>query len=73
MEAAVLDTMSRFTGLSPEELLRVVPYADAEGRISTADVARMIAWFKSQNLIKGDVKAEELIDARYALPLTVIR
>ena len=32
-----------------------------------------IAWYKSQNLLKGDVKAEAIIDKRYALPLVAAR
>ncbi len=30
------------------------------------DVAHQIAWYKSQGLLKGEVKAEELVDMRYA-------
>ncbi len=66
---AILAIMSSFTGLAPEELAKAIPFIDREGRISTADVARQIAWYKSQNLLKGEVKAEELIDSRYAIPL----
>lgn len=70
---AVLKIMSDFTGVAPEELMKVVPYVDGEGRIATADIARQIAWYKEQNLLKGEVKAEELIDSRYALPLVASR
>ncbi len=70
---AVLAIMSDFTGLAPDQLMKAVPYVDGEGRIATADVARQIAWYKSQNLLKGEVKAEDLIDGRYALPLVASR
>ncbi|HUK58913.1 MAG TPA: ABC transporter substrate-binding protein [Stellaceae bacterium] len=66
---AVLKIMSDFTGLPPEQLTKAIPYVDGEGRISTADVERQIDWYKSQNLLKGEVKADALIDGRYALPL----
>jgi hypothetical protein len=36
------------------------------------DVDRQINWFRSQNLLKGDVSAKAPIDTRYALPLTAI-
>jgi hypothetical protein len=52
--------------------LRGAAYSVKDGRISAADVDREIAWFKSQGLLKGEVSAKELIDARYALPLTSI-
>lgn len=70
---AVLAIMSRFTGIAPEMLMKAIPNVDGEGRISSADVARQIAWYKSQNLLRGEVKVEELIDSRYALPLIAAR
>jgi NitT/TauT family transport system substrate-binding protein len=70
---AVLAIMSRFTGIEPAVLMKAIPNVDGDGRISTADVARQIAWYKSQNLLKGEVKAEDLIDKRYALPLVASR
>jgi hypothetical protein len=65
--------MSKFTGVAPDVLKKAIPSVDAQGRISTADVARQIAWYKAQNLLKGDVKAAALIDSRYALPLVASR
>jgi NitT/TauT family transport system substrate-binding protein len=69
----VLAIMSKFTGVAPDVLKKAIPSVDAQGRISTADVARQIAWYKAQNLLKGDVKAAALIDSRYALPLVASR
>ncbi len=66
---AILAIMSRFTGIAAAELAKTIPNVDGDGRISTADVARQIAWYKSQNLLKGDARADALIDNRYALPL----
>jgi len=65
----ILAIMSKFTGLPPAQLEAAVPYLDPQGGVDTADVARQIAWYKSQNLLKGDIRAEELVDHRYALPL----
>jgi NitT/TauT family transport system substrate-binding protein len=70
---AVLAIMSRFTGIAPEVLMKAVPNVDAQGRISAADIRRQIAWYKSQNLLKGEVDPEQLIDSRYALPLVASR
>ncbi len=64
---AILAIMSRFTGVPEADIARVIPYIDPEGRIDVDSVARQIAWYKSQNLLKGDINAEELIDSRYAL------
>ena len=70
---AVLAIMSRFTGIAPDVLMKAMPNVDGQGRISTADVARQIAWYKSQNLLKGEVDTAQLIDSRYALPLVASR
>lgn len=64
---AILKLVADFTGVSAQELAKAVPYVDADARMDEADVARQIAWYKSQNLLKGDVKADALIDGRYAM------
>jgi len=64
---AMLALMADFTGIPVAILGQAIPYMDPEGRIAAANVARQIAWYKSQNLLKGDIKAEDLIDSRYAL------
>jgi len=65
--SAMLALMADFTGIPVAILASAIPYMDPEGRIDAANVARQIAWYKSQNLLKGDIKAEDLIDSRYAL------
>jgi NitT/TauT family transport system substrate-binding protein len=63
----ILEIMSKFTGIAPAEIAKAIPFVDPEGRIDAASVADQIAWYKSQNLMKGDVDAAQLIDGRYAL------
>ena len=67
---AMLALLSNYTGVAAADIDRATPYIDASGRIDAADIARQIAWYKSQGLLKGEVKAEELIDTRYAMPVT---
>jgi NitT/TauT family transport system substrate-binding protein len=71
-QPAVLAIIARFTGLAPNAILRGVAYSVKDGRISADDVDREISWFRSQNLLKGDINAKALIDMRYALPLAAI-
>jgi NitT/TauT family transport system substrate-binding protein len=66
---AVLDLLSKFTGVPVPDIEKATPYADPEGRIDMKEIASQIAWYTSQGQIKGDVKATELIDSRYAIPL----
>jgi NitT/TauT family transport system substrate-binding protein len=66
---AMLALLANYTGVAAADIDRAIPYVDASGRIDAADIARQIAWYKSQGLLKGDVKAAELIDSRYAIPV----
>jgi NitT/TauT family transport system substrate-binding protein len=66
---AMLEFLSKYTGIPAENIDKAVPYVDAEGRLDAADVAKQIAWYKSQNLLKGEVEATKLIDSRYATPM----
>ncbi len=63
----ILAIMSKFTGVAPQEILKAIPYIDPEGRLDVDSVAAQIAWYKSQNLLKGDPNVHDLIDSRYAL------
>jgi hypothetical protein len=33
------------------------------------DIRHQIAWYKAQNVIKGDIDENSLIDRRYVIPL----
>lgn len=63
---AMLALLAKFTSTSVENIDRATPYIDGQARLDVADIARQITWYKSQNLLKGEVKAQELIDSRYA-------
>ena len=64
---AMLALMSRFTGVPEAQIAEAIPYIDPDGRIDEASVANQIAWYKAQNLLKGEIDARALIDHRYAL------
>src|SRR5579862_6033655 len=66
---AMIALLANFTGTTPDSIDKATPYVDGAARLDASDIARQITWYKSQNLLKGDVKAEELIDSRYAIAL----
>jgi len=70
---AMLKLMAQFTGVPEAQLKEAIPFMDPEGRIDVDTVAKQIAWYKSQNLLKGDIRAQDLIDGRYALPKVASR
>ncbi|HVA11988.1 MAG TPA: ABC transporter substrate-binding protein [Stellaceae bacterium] len=66
---AVLAIMAKYIGSTPAALDHQMPYVDPRLRIDVKDVRRQIEWYKAQGMVKGDITAERLIDARYAVPL----
>jgi NitT/TauT family transport system substrate-binding protein len=67
--AAMLELLAKFTGMSTDTIDKATPYVDAQGRIDVKDIESQIAWYTAQGQIRGTVKAEALIDTRYAIAL----
>jgi NitT/TauT family transport system substrate-binding protein len=66
---AMLEFLAKFTGMAVASIDKATPYVDAQGRVDMKDIRSQIAWYTSQGQIRGVVKAEELVDSRYAIPL----
>jgi len=66
---ALIALMAKATGESEAQVAGSIGFIDAEARIDVADVARQVAWYKAQKMVKGDLTGDQLIDMRYAWPL----
>jgi NitT/TauT family transport system substrate-binding protein len=66
---ALLDFFAKFTGIAVADIDRATPYVDSQGRVDMKDIQSQIDWYTAQGLIKVPVKATELVDQRYAIPL----
>ncbi len=66
---AMLDILAKYLGQTPEQLKPGISYLDADARLDAKDVQHQIDWYKSQGLMKDDLKAGVLIDKRYATVL----
>ncbi len=66
---ALLALLANFTGMKPETIDKATPYVDPQGRIDIKEIKSQIAWYAAQGQLRGTVKADELIDRRYAIPL----
>jgi NitT/TauT family transport system substrate-binding protein len=66
---AMLELLTKFTGVSIPNIEKATPYVDAQGRVDVNEIKEQIAWYSSQGQIKGKVDADTLIDKRYAIPL----
>jgi NitT/TauT family transport system substrate-binding protein len=65
----VIKEMEAFTGADAEEIERTIPFLDPDGRVDVASISAQLEWYKSQNLMKGQLKAEDIVDTRYAILL----
>jgi NitT/TauT family transport system substrate-binding protein len=66
---AIEAIIAKYAGQTVPQVQASIPYVDAEGRLDVKDVAHQIAWYKSQNMVKGAVDADAVIDQRYVVKL----
>jgi NitT/TauT family transport system substrate-binding protein len=62
----ILAILAKYTGQPAERLGLSIPYVDPEARLDFADMERQLAWFTSQNMLKGHVTLDQVIDRRFA-------
>jgi NitT/TauT family transport system substrate-binding protein len=65
-----LAIMAKYLGQTPQELRLAVPYVDSDARLDLADMTRQLDWFESQNMLKGKVTLDQVIDKRFAVDMT---
>ena len=63
---AMLKLLSDFAGVPEKAIDATTPFIDRDARIDVGDVAHQITWYSAQGLLKGEIKAEDLVDMRYA-------
>jgi NitT/TauT family transport system substrate-binding protein len=63
----IIKIIGEFTGQPPAQVQNSAPFVQPDARIDIAAYASQIAWLRSQNLLKDDIRIEDLIDKRYAL------
>lgn len=66
----ILAIIAKYTGRPIAEIDESIGYIDLQAAIDVADVARQVAWYKAQNLVKGEMTGDQLVDTRYAIALT---
>jgi NitT/TauT family transport system substrate-binding protein len=63
---AVLAILAKYLGQTPDELRLAIPFVDPEARLDFADMKRQLAWFTAQNMLKGNVALDQVVDMRFA-------
>jgi NitT/TauT family transport system substrate-binding protein len=66
----ILAIIAKYTGQPASQVDESIGYVDPNAAIDAADVARQVAWYKAQGLVKGDLPGDKLVDLRYATLLT---
>ncbi|HEY1506798.1 MAG TPA: hypothetical protein VGF92_21020, partial [Stellaceae bacterium] len=52
----------------PESVIKLgINYFDPQARLRMSDIQEPIDWFTSQGMMKPGIKAEQLVDKRYAI------
>ncbi len=65
----MLAIIAKYTGQTPAQAKLAISYVDREGRLDVKDVRHQIAWYKQQNMLKGAVESDMVIDKRYVTAL----
>ena len=52
----------------PPDIVKLgIAYYDPQARVALSDVRRIIDWYKSQGMLKGEIDIDALVDKRYAI------
>lgn len=62
----VIAIMAKHLDEPPDEVSRAIPFVDPDARLDFADMQHQLAWFTEQNMLKGDVKLDHVVDRRFA-------
>jgi NitT/TauT family transport system substrate-binding protein len=66
--AEILKILSKSAKMAPDALETSVGYIDADAKLDFADIQRQIDWYKAQNLLAGNITAQELLAPTIAPP-----
>jgi NitT/TauT family transport system substrate-binding protein len=61
--------LASYTHQPVEDIKIAIPWLDADLRLDVADIRHQIEWFRAQGQLKSEVKDNDVIDARYVVPL----
>jgi NitT/TauT family transport system substrate-binding protein len=67
--AEVAAILAKYTGLTPEQVKASLAYVDGDARVDVADIVHQVEWFKSQKMLKDDVKGDAVMDSGLVVPM----
>lgn len=63
----VLAIIGKYLGQTPEQIEQGIPYLDV--RLDVKDIAHQLEWYRAQGMLKGEVTADQVVAAKYIVPL----
>lgn len=64
--AEVLAILAKYLDETPDQLRLGIPYVDPDARLDFADMTHQLEWLSAQNMLKGQVTLDQVIDRRFA-------
>ena len=61
-----LAIMAKYLDQTPQQLNLAIPWVDPDARLDFADMKHQLDWFEEQNMLKGKVTLDQVIDRRFA-------
>jgi NitT/TauT family transport system substrate-binding protein len=61
----VVAITAKYTGATPDLIRKGFPYQDRDGRLMPGDVARQIAWWHAQKLVKTPLAEKDIVDESF--------
>jgi NitT/TauT family transport system substrate-binding protein len=68
--AATEELLAKSSKQPLEQIKLSISYLDPQGRLDTRDVANQIAWYRDQGMIKTQFGVDDIVDSRFAKPLS---
>jgi NitT/TauT family transport system substrate-binding protein len=61
----VVAITAKYTGATPDLIRKGFPYQDRDGRLMPGDVARQLAWWHAQKLVKTPMAEKDIVDETF--------
>lgn len=58
----VIAIIAKYVKAPVEDIEASLPYIDREGKIMRDDIAKQIEWYKKQDLLRGDINVDNIVD-----------
>jgi NitT/TauT family transport system substrate-binding protein len=65
----ILAIIAKNVHQTPEQVAKAIPYLDPKGALDAKDIDHQLDWFRAQGMLKSNIKAAEIIEPKYFIPV----